>query len=261
MKMKASYCRTPIFAVAALATMTAVSSQVKGDIVGIDEFGLLLPAVQLVAGDGSVTPVPFALDDFRLAILGDGSVRQLTQIDDKIIALGDGSVRIGNVQITADQDPFLTFSFSVLNGTAVPLTVALTVTSPMIGTWTQADTDLTVTVTDANDSGAASAVPVFPLTTLGFFSVGLTDLLPGLVGPCSVGTIGGSVVCTEADTDIGSFSGFMKAYHSYTMTPGDSVVGVGHLTLGDAVAVPAPASLLLFGFGLLGFAATRRLPA
>jgi hypothetical protein len=26
----------------------------------------------------------------------------------------------------------------------------------------------------------------------------------------------------------------------------------------DAVAVPAPASLLLFGLGLLGFAATRR---
>lgn len=258
MKYKDNFRRTPVLTVAALAIMAAVSSPGKASIIGTDEFGLLLPAVQLVAGDGSVTPVPFALDDFRQAILGDGSVRQLTQIDDKIIALGDGSVRIGNVQITADQDPFLTFSFSVLNGTTAPLTVTLTIMSPMIGTWTQADTDLTVTITDTNDSGAASVVPVSPLTTLGFFSVGLTDLLPGLVGPCSVGTIGGSAACTEADTDIGSFSGFMKAYHSYTVTPGDSAVSVGHLALVDAVAVPAPASLLLFGLGLLGFAATRR---
>jgi hypothetical protein len=162
-----------------------------------------------------------------------------------------------------DSDPFITFGATTTNQVDGPVTYAFLFGTPIIpGFYGAATSSGTVTFTSA-PSGASSTIAtggIYPTYISGYGTVGAVPTNLGVdlgTAPCA----GGSTCNqgTASNTFPLTFYDNLEALLTYTQTGTGSVASwTGEVTLTETLAVPEPATLLLFGAGALALMRNRR---
>jgi hypothetical protein len=230
------------------------------------DFGLLLPAVSIKEGDGSVTRANLAEQDFHFQVLGDGSVRG-ELLEAAIIAIGDGSVRIDRLTFDMLDDPFIIFSVGATAFSSASVEFLFTFTTPYVaGPYdTMTVTDASATITDAG----TGIIDLTPGTFANHIVEGMLDGAlagigtgdgcafdttgePGQTGTCDFPDASGAVSAAVT----GNFSALVN----FILTPdGDQAGVVGRVTLVNAAAVAEPTTLGLVLLGPTALAWRRRI--
>lgn len=164
-----------------------------------------------------------------------------------------------------DVDPFIDYSFTVLNFTENALEFSLVFVSPYTGgPFDTLTSEFSSTVTDADGNGGAG---VLPSDASGFMAIPQIDGTNVLAAALGTGctpemTPGSTVVCdplASTSTSVATLAdGFFGVTVGFFLSGGDSMTGQGRVEL-LAVDVPEPASLILLGFGALTVLGRRSL--
>jgi hypothetical protein len=173
---------------------------------------------------------------------------------------GPGTWTINSWSSVYDVDPFVTNNISLTNNSAVPQTFVLTVALPIPAfNYDKAIfSSVGVTATDSNANGSLSVTSlalfegqvngVGQLSFLDPVSLTQANCTPPFPG-CSATTSDG-IVLQALPAGVATLIGIKL---QFTLSPGDSIGITSRFEI-----VPEPATALLLGAGLLGFAGLRR---
>jgi len=227
-----------------LVLQTGVWAQDEGDT-------LLLPAVQVRLGDGSVRN--FGPSDGQMRELQDGAMAW--QLD--AFSFGDGSVRIDPISIVYKTDPFINWAVSVTALTSEPVSFVFLFTVPYAGgPYNQLLSNVTATLS-SEGNGAAMGLTGIAHDSLidSNFIVALATTLPDCAGtssPLACGSVNGQA--TVATAGSGNFSSRLQ----FTLTEPRSSAELLGTTILQTAVVPEPQTYLLWLSGLLLVGAAAR---
>lgn len=172
---------------------------------------------------------------------------------DANFTLGGSAIHLSGAY---DSDPFITFAASTTNVIAGPVTYAFLFGTPIVpGLYGAATSSGSVTFTDGPDGASSIATgSIYPTYISGYGTLGLAATNLGV--DLGTASCAGGSTCnqgTASNTFPPTFYDNLEALLTYTQTGNGSVASwSGRVTLTEAlVAVPEPATFLLFGAGAL----------
>lgn len=215
-----------------------------------DEDVLLLPAVQVLLGDGSVRS--FGPNDGQMRPLENGATAW--RLDG--FSFGDGSVLVDPITVVYKTDPFVNWAISVTSLQAAPVSFSFLFTVPYVGgPYDELVSNLSATLS-SEGTGASMALTSIAHDSLldSNVIVSLATALPDCAGTSSPLDCGS----TSGQASVASFaSGTFSSRVEFTLTPRTSAALLGGTTLQTAV-VPEPQTYALLLAGLLGVVAMAR---
>ena len=252
--VKPSSLATALLMVGAMATTSAQAVPFSAKVLaGLSKDSLVTVGTldfEIAQGDGSVRPFDYgrALGDGSVRKSGDGSVRSC----DGSVMPADGAcaspVDLGGFDFagTFDLDPSVLFSLSATNITSSPLLFIFQFTAPFAGG------PYNTLATDLTGTGTAESIVMS----------GLLDA--NIVADATI-SCSSPAACADpvaSLSPLSNASGLFGVKLSFTLPPGANATtsfnGSAILSEVTSQAVSEPATVALFGLGLLGAGVSRR---